>query len=467
MDNMDIYEEMDATPEASAPSTSKLSSAPVVVTIDDAHPFDLDAYIAGYTGRTAIDHLMYIISSAPSLAPLALKRALELLVEPTQRDTSLYQSLLSVYATAGDVSGAQMPELDVVIPDPSLYIKWVDETTERNVTERTKLEVELKTYTNNSIKESIRLAHRDLAAFHRASGNIESALRHLTKSREFCTTANHMLEMCLSVLELLMEQRNFAHLPTYVFKAESALESAATQMAPPSQSQTASAASSKKSDLQHSTEAKLTLATGLSLLSNRNYNKAAYKFLLPVPQGALAPWIGTLIAPGDAGTYGTLCALATMDRTEIKRRFASGEGALGEGEGMKDLVDAWLGSRFRTVIQLLEKYTTRHALDPLLAPHARALASMIRARALALYFQPFSTIRLERMSAAFGWTVEETEKEVVSLIKRGDILGRVDSQNKILKARSTDPRTQLYNNALKVGTDMQNSTRKLLLRMRL
>ena len=35
------------------------------------------------------------------------------------------------------------------------------------------------------------------------------------------------------------------------------------------------------------------------------------------------------------------------------------------------------------------------------------------------------------MSAAFGWTIEETEKEVVSLIKRGEILGRVDSQNKV------------------------------------
>ena len=56
---------------------------------------------------------------------------------------------------------------------------------------------------------------------------------------------------------------------------------------------------------------------------------------------------------------------------------------------------------------------------------------MIRARALSLYFQPFSTIHLERMSAAFGWTIEETEKEVVSLIKRGEILGRVDSQNKV------------------------------------
>jgi COP9 signalosome complex subunit 1 len=48
-----------------------------------------------------------------------------------------------------------------------------------------------------------------------------------------------------------------------------------------------------------------------------------------------------------------------------------------------------------------------------------------------LYFQPFATIRLDRMSAAFGWTVDEVEAQVVALIQNGSIQGRVDSQNKV------------------------------------
>ena len=71
------------------------------------------------------------------------------------------------------------------------------------------------------------------------------------------------------------------------------------------------------------------------------------------------------------------------------------------------------------------------------------------------------------MSAAFGWTVEYTEREVVTLIQRGEILGRVDSQNKILRVRSTNHRAQLYAHALKAGTDMQSATKKLLLRLQL
>ena len=46
------------------------------------------------------------------------------------------------------------------------------------------------------------MAHRDLGEHHRATGDFASALKHLIKSREFCSTSQHVLEMCLSVLEV-------------------------------------------------------------------------------------------------------------------------------------------------------------------------------------------------------------------------------------------------------------------------
>lgn len=463
--------------EASNAATS-LSDRPLrpLIQIDDAHPFDLDGYISGYSGRAAIDRLNHIMNTAPSLSSRALTTALSLLTLPNQRDTHLYQLLLTTYdhAVASDPS---LPPLVDVIPDQSPYLQWIEETNAKNNAERTKLEVELKTYTNNMIKESIRMAHRDLAAHFRSAGAYEASLRHYTKSREFCTTSQHVLEMCMSVLELLIEQRNFAHIPTYTFKAESALEAIASS-ASNSQSQSATAigasgttggtSSSRKSEQHISSNAKLTLATALSLLAQGNYQKAANKFLsLPPNPSMLSPWAGNVISPGDVTVYATLCALATLERGEVKRRVVEGDGLPGEGEGMKEIVDAWMGSRFKSVLELLEKFSARHMLDPLLAPHISALTASIRSRALVLYFQPFATIRLERMSNAFGWNIEETEKQVVSLIQRGDIHGRVDSQNKILKARSTDQRAQLFARALQSGEDMQAATRKLVLRMKL
>ena len=40
--------------------------------------------------------------------------------------------------------------------------RWADEVMAKNQAEKTKLEVELKTYTNNMIKESIRVSCRPL-----------------------------------------------------------------------------------------------------------------------------------------------------------------------------------------------------------------------------------------------------------------------------------------------------------------
>ncbi|KAG0691660.1 hypothetical protein DFH29DRAFT_1074377 [Suillus ampliporus] len=110
---------------------------------------------------------------------------------------------------------------------------------------------------------------------------------------------------------------------------------------------------------------------------------------------------------------------------------------------------------------------TRHYVDIHLYPHVYDLTNLIRNVAVVLYFQPFQTIRLDRMSAAFGWTVEEVEKEVVALIQSGQIQGRVDSQNKILKARKVDHRAELFAHAMKTAAEIQSTNRKLLLRMRL
>ena len=45
------------------------------------------------------------------------------------------------------------------------------------------------------------MGHRDLGDFFRSTGEYGLALRHYTKSREFCSTSQHVLDMCLSVLE--------------------------------------------------------------------------------------------------------------------------------------------------------------------------------------------------------------------------------------------------------------------------
>jgi len=191
-----------------------------------------------------------------------------------------------------------------------------------------------------------------------------------------------------------------------------------------------------------------------------------------------------LVSPGDIAVYGVLCALATLPRSSIVARLGltqpgTGKGAsttsepppfayfLEQEQYVRELVDAYVASKFKTVLDILDRLSARHSLDIILSPHIQELTQNIRDRAIVLYFQPFASIRLDRMALAFGLPADELEKLVVKLIQAGKIKGRVDSQNKILRAKDQDQRTAMFARAEEVGRNIQSSNRKLLLRIRL
>ncbi|KAG6839785.1 hypothetical protein C0991_011700, partial [Blastosporella zonata] len=458
-------------------STSSRSQRPpkVIAPVDEAHPFDVESYISNYTGRTAIDRLIHIVQTCPSIAPEAFQLAVQHILQ--SRNTAIYKSLLTAYERAA--STTTLPNPVELAP---LDMAWADDTTAKNQAERVKLEVELKTYSNNMIKESIRMAHRDLGLFYRSVGEYSIALKHFAKIREYCATSQHVLDMCLSVLEILLEQRNYSHLSSYIFKAEAALDAAQNTANAGNGGNGGGIGSSgvptpsvttgkKKSSLERQqVQSKLDLATALSQLGQSNYEKAAYSFLRIGSAKELGDWVGAIIAPGDIAVYGTLCALSSLPRSAL-RTHLQGNAVFGvfieQEPYIRELVQAYMISDFKTVLELLDRYSTRHLIDIHLARHVQELIDQIRNWAVVLYFQPFATIKLGRMSKAFGWTVEEVEKNVVQLIQSGKIQGRVDSQNKILYAKKTDYRANLFARAIKTGTDIQATNRKLLLRMKL
>ena len=94
--------------------------------------------------------------ACPSIAQQALQLALAHIYR--LRDPSLISSVISAYESVASsqagISAGLLPVGDVVQVD----IPWLEEVTKQNTAERTKLEVELKTYTNNMIKESIRVS---------------------------------------------------------------------------------------------------------------------------------------------------------------------------------------------------------------------------------------------------------------------------------------------------------------------
>ena len=156
---------------------------------------------------------------------------------------------------------------------------------------------------------------------------------------------------------------------------------------------------------------------------------------------------------------------------------------LEQDPNIREILDAYMSSKFKTVLDLLERYSSRHYVDLHLSIHVKELATRIKNNALVLYFKPFASVRLESLANAFGLPLDEMERNIVASIQDGSIKGRVDSHNKvclctiegglvltvseILKAKDLDHRAELFSRAIKAGADIQTANRKLLLRLRL
>jgi hypothetical protein len=78
-------------------------------------------------------------------------------------------------------------------------------------------------YKSNLIKESIRMGHVQLGDFYYARGDLQNAFKHYMRTRDYCTTARHVIKMCLQVVKCSIELGNYIHLSNYVQKAETAL----------------------------------------------------------------------------------------------------------------------------------------------------------------------------------------------------------------------------------------------------
>ncbi|KAJ7933482.1 hypothetical protein B0H13DRAFT_2505348 [Mycena leptocephala] len=139
----------------------------------------------------------------------------------------------------------------------------------------------------------------------------------------------------------------------------------------------------------------------LPLLDKRNFQKAAYTFLR---LGSSRDWNGK----GRHRHLRVLCARAILPCPALKMQTLENS-TFGEyvelAPYVRELVGAHLSRTFKTVLELLNRYSWRRALDIYLAPQVTELMNMI-----------------------LNWV----EEQVFALIQSDSIHERVDNQNNIL-----------------------------------
>jgi COP9 signalosome complex subunit 1 len=137
---------------------------------------------------------------------------------------------------------------------------WVDQTSKKAALKLEKLDSDLKSAKSLSIKDCIRRGQEDLADHFLDMGDLTNALKCYSRSRDYCSSSKHIINLCLNVIKVSVYLRNWSYVLSYVNKVESTIDSA-----------------DSKEDL--AVVCKVKAAAGLAELNCKRYKPAAKCFL--------------------------------------------------------------------------------------------------------------------------------------------------------------------------------------------
>ncbi|KAI8923449.1 26S proteasome subunit RPN7-domain-containing protein [Entophlyctis helioformis] len=397
---------------------------------------DLEQHMANYKDvNTRIDRLLFIADRCVPLQIDAFTMALKEL-----RTTVNVEKYQATVVKLNEV--LTMQHMKPLQPDS----QWKTATLTESRIKADQLEAELRTYKANLIKESIRMGYNDLGDHHYSTGDLPNALKNYVRIKDYGTTRSHILSMCFKVIKTSIGMGNFSQAQTFVAKAESIVD-------PPEKEKVAT---------------KLASISGLLNLEAGNFRKAA-KCFLDVRFDQSDALFET-ISPNDVAIYGALTALASFERADLKTKVFENSNFklfLELEPRVREVLHTFNALKFQTCMEILAKIKNDLLLDMYLHDHIEALYQQIRKKAILQYFFPYMSVDMNKMATSFNCSVADMERELAALIGEGQLQARIDSLNKILRAKESNPRTKLYAKALDLARDYNFQTRVALLRAKL
>ena len=79
---------------------------------------------------------------------------------------------------------------------------WVEQTSKKAALKLEKLDSDLKSAKSLSIKDCIRRGQEDLADHFLDMGDLTNALKCYSRSRDYCSSAKHIINLCLNVIKV-------------------------------------------------------------------------------------------------------------------------------------------------------------------------------------------------------------------------------------------------------------------------
>jgi len=396
---------------------------------------DLESYISQYGSHGAIQRLMFIAQKTErrNLQIDANRMCLDLLKRTT--NTKAYTEVYGSLKDLLEGSEASLPHYDSV---------WVEATQKQAGILKDVYEQDLHQSKITQIKETIRTCHNQLANWSTEHGDYASALKYVSKSREYCSDPAAVFSTCMTIIKLSALLRQYTDIQSFTSKANHTHYK------------------------DESDQSKIYAAFGLYYMTAGKYKDAASNFAQVKPQD-LGNTFGDILCAQDVALYGVLCALASLDRNEVQAKLldSSFRECLELVPQIQDLTLDFCSCKYAACLSGLEKLKESLSLDVHLHSQVNDLCQQIRSKGMVQYFAPFLSVSLHSMAEAFNTNVEGIQSEVAQLIIKRQLDAKIDSHKKVLHVRHANQRKQTYQNALRVSQDFCDTTQALVLRMNL
>ncbi|CAG9538872.1 unnamed protein product [Cercopithifilaria johnstoni] len=466
-------------PGENGSTLQKISIVPTVVqNVVNSVPFDLEAIRTSYTGYALINRLLFISDTCPPLQKDSLIMLINYIVEHTsnvQVYLAAHHRLNSLRAPPLELHSAGVSvDMNTVDDLPRLNSQWMDATTAKSQARLDMLAVEFKRQKEEGVKESTRRTMHDLFEQQIAMGQLQEAAKLYGRGiREYCTSPKHIIEMLMNWIEVTIYLNHWHRVEPLLTQVERALieamevESvAATSTSRPGRlaANSTYAATRNMKEIIDTAKAKVGAVAALNYLNMRNYRLVAEKCLKIEFDYFDYP---VLLAVKDVVMFGTICALATFSRSELKEKVL---GSLMFWKFLEtepkliELLQKFVKSQFGICFDILEEIRDQLLLNMHLWPHVKELYYLIRRRAIVQYFTPYAVADMDKMAVIFRVHVSELENELVKLIAKNEISARIDSSCKKLYAKVENQVTNTYNELIEVSNAMHRNILDILLR---
>ena len=217
---------------------------------------------------------------------------------------------------------------------------------------------------------------------------------------------------------------------------------------------------------------------GLAHMCTHNLREAAMSFIYTSPlfitlePAAGISWQREVISANDVAVYGGLCALASMDRSELQTQvLANGDfrNFLELEPHIRRAINLFCNSKYSACLEVLEGYRTDYLLDVYLSTVLATIYSRIRTKSIVQYFIPFSCVTLDEMATKFQLTGDYAtiEDELEDMINNQVLDARIDLVDRLLISPPTNPRYDVHSDALAMAEKYDHTLRLRLTRLNL